>query len=581
MPDQIVETSDSAQVGVGDFYWHQARDSSLTPLAIQLFQLAAKHDGEDFDTAKHLIDREYATLTGNVSERHGGKFQTAIQAYRETGWIATHDGKLSITPAGRQALAILGDLPSFLVAIPPFLLELLARFQLNNPERPPVRGEGATTLRESSDIFPYWTIWKVMRESDNRITIEELQRFVLRLHRHEDIERAVESIREFRSDVDSGKTAAELDLKYPPRLTGANAETKYWMGRAGTQIGGSPPLIEKPNSSTYEFNRYYLPMIDAVLANKPVFQEALSAETWMTDFGRPVNLEPTFDDPSDGSEPAEQSEQIDVQIDDGDALALEVAELIEDGSRAFLLTGPPGTSKSWYARQLAMKIVAGDPDQIRLVQFHASYGYEDFIEGFVPEVVPGQQLPSFVRKWKVFAEACDLARNGEMAVLVIDEFSRGDAGRIFGEALTYMEPDYRDTQFRLSSGRSFLIPANLVIIATMNPDDRSVSAIDVAMQRRFEVIQMKPDPEILKHLLARNGVDDELAGRILDFFTLCQEVTPHGGLGHAYFMTVKDEKSLQRLWDYKLSPLFEQELKYLPEDLERISFAFDALIAGW
>ena len=115
----------------------------------------------------------------------------------------------------------------------------------------------------------------------------------------------------------------------------------------------------------------------------------------------------------------------------------------------------------------------------------------------------------------------------------------------------------------------------------MNPDDRSVSAIDVAMQRRFEVIQMKPDPEILKHLLARNGVDDELAGRILDFFTLCQEVTPHGGLGHAYFMTVKDEKSLQRLWDYKLSPLFEQELKYLPEDLERISFAFDALIAGW
>jgi 5-methylcytosine-specific restriction protein B len=166
-----------------------------------------------------------------------------------------------------------------------------------------------------------------------------------------------------------------------------------------------------------------------------------------------------------------------------------------------------------------------------------------------------------------------------MAVIIIDEFSRGDAGRIFGEALTYMESDYRDQPFRLASGRNFMVPANVVIIATMNPNDRSVSAVDVAMQRRFEVIRMRPSTAILKVLLERNEVDQDLVERVLEFFTVCQEVMPHGGLGHAYFVGVENTVTLERLWKYKLAPLFEQELQFVPEDLARITSAYEALMA--
>lgn len=573
MPNSGVDIALPGIYSSDEFYWPQSRDSSITKVAVQLFQIAANHDGEDFDTAKTAIDDEYAVLRGRASERHGGKFQTAIQAYREIGWLSVNDSKLHVTPAGKQALLLIGETPDFLKAVPQFLVELLARFQLNNPERPPAR-RGGSDLRASSDVFPYWTIWKVMRECENQITIEELQRFVFRIHRHEQIADIIRSIKAFRIDKASEMTAAKLDSIYGARLEGPIAEPKYWMGRAGMQIGNSPGLIEKPtNKHTYEFNKYYLPLIDSVLANEPVFRDDLSAQTWMAHFGNSVTLA------SESSEIDEAgAKPLDIQLDDTDHLALEVEHLLAAGSRSFLLTGPPGTSKSWYARQLAARIVKGNTGRVRLVQFHASYGYEDFIEGFVPEAADGQPLPTFARKWKVFAEVCDLARDGQMAVLVIDEFSRGDAGRIFGEALTYIESDYRGQSFRLASGRDFTVPANLVIIATMNPNDRSVSAVDVAMQRRFEVIRMPPNAEILETLLHQNGMEPELIRRVLAFFSVCQEVMPHGGLGHAYFHGAKNPLTLKRLWTYKLEPLFQQELQYAPEDLARVVSAYQILM---
>lgn len=577
MSDTPTTPTEPGSPGPIDFYWPQARDSSITPVAVQLFQIAAKYDGEDFEDSKVKIDADYARLRGTDSERHGGKFQTAVAAYREMGWISITDGKLIVTPAGKQALALLGEAPDFLRAVPYFLLDLLRKFQLNNPERPPARDAETADQLADSDVFPYWTIWKVMRESDDRVTIEELQRFVFRIHDRTDIDTAVASIRSFRSDKAAGMDEAQLNSKYSARLTGANAEPKYWMGRAGAQIGTSPSLIEKPDAQTYAFNKYYLPLIDQVLANEPVFMDDFSPEMWSAHFGQSVDLTAVAEPQLGAGD--EKPAPLEVHIGADDSLAAEVERLVAQGSRSFLLTGPPGTSKSWYARQLAARLVAGDRDRVRFVQFHPSYGYEDFIEGFVPESIPGQSLPSFVRQWKVFAEVCDLAKGDDLAVLIIDEFSRGDAGRIFGEALTYMEADYREQPFRLASGRNFVVPTNLVIIATMNPNDRSVAAVDVAMQRRFDVIRMAPNADILRGLLERNSVEQSLQTRILDFFTVCQEVMPHGGLGHAYFLGVKDAETMALLWRYKLAPLFDQELMFVPDDLERVRQAYGTLMA--
>lgn len=554
------------------FYWQQARDSLLTPLALQLFQIAARHDGEEFSEAKDKIDQEYATITGQASSRHGGKFQTAIQAYEEAGWIGRFNGKLTITDAGRQALELLGQVPDFLKAVPHFVVDLLARFQINNPARPAVRNEKVAELRGASDIFPYWTIWKIMRECDNKITSEELRRFVFKLHRSEDIPSTVKAILQFRRDWDT-LSDDDLDKKYPAPVQGASGEPKYWMGRAGAHVGKHPPLIEKPDAFTYVLNDAYLPLIDEVLANEPVFREHLTEETWIAEHGQPIPIAletPTPPDP--------HSLEIDDQLVDADPILQEIQLLLHEGSRSFLLSGPPGTSKSWYARQLANRIAGSDTSRVRLVQFHPSYAYEDFIEGFVPHVPESGGFPTFTREWKVFAEICDVARDGEYAVLVIDEFSRGDAGRIFGEALTYIEPEYRESSVKLASGRYMSVPSQLVIIATMNPFDRSVTALDVAMQRRFDILPLSPDEGILRRLLSDNRMDDALVERVVAFFRTCQRELPHGGLGHTYFLKARDVQSLQRIWRFNVQPLITQELQFDEAAKGRVETAYEAMV---
>ena len=113
---------------------------------------------------------------------------------------------------------------------------------------------------------------------------------------------------------------------------------------------------------------------------------------------------------------------------------------------------------------------------------------------------------------KVFLQMCiDAAEDPDHTyVVVIDELSRADPGRVFGEALTYIERSRRGDEFLLASGQTAVIPPNLVILATMNPLDRGVDEVDAAFERRFAKIAMDPDPAILVEFLDRAGVEETL-----------------------------------------------------------------------
>lgn len=245
----------------------------------------------------------------------------------------------------------------------------------------------------------------------------------------------------------------------------------------------------------------------------------------------------------------------DIEVDD---LVLQtVLGLLDDGYAGVIFTGPPGTSKSWYAEQIGSWLADQDPERVRFIQFHASYQYEDFVEGFVPKEEGFDLLP------KHLLEMCTVAREypNHRCVLVIDELSRSDPARVFGEALTYLEMSYRDRTFRLASLHEVSIPPNLVILATMNPLDRGVDEVDAALERRFAKIAMDPDGALLDRILVENGVDDTLRTRIGRFFTFLQRnPNPYTRVGHAYFRNVRDEASLRRLWNHQLR--FHQEKAY-------------------
>jgi len=264
-------------------------------------------------------------------------------------------------------------------------------------------------------------------------------------------------------------------------------------------------------------------------------------------------------------------------LDHDDPIMEQVVDLARDYG-GIIFQGPPGTSKSWYAARVAVTLADGDPERLRFVQFHPSYQYEDFVEGFVPTDDSGFKLRN-----KHFLELCDRAHKhpDETVVLVIDELSRGDPGRVFGEVLTYIERTRRGILFHLSSGTECVVPDNLLILATMNPLDRGVDEVDAALERRFAKIALEPSPELLQEFLADSGMSEGLQARLLQFFRAVNgrsRRNPHAALGHTYFLDVHDEGDLQRRWEHQLRFHFEKAFRLNPDELEAIFREWDRVL---
>ncbi len=252
----------------------------------------------------------------------------------------------------------------------------------------------------------------------------------------------------------------------------------------------------------------------------------------------------------------------------------EVCKLLED-KRQVIFYGPPGTGKTFVAQRFAEWYA--DDDCVEAVQFHPSYTYEDFVQGFRPTEGKRGSVDFSLCPGPLLDMAKKAKQSGRQCVLLIDEINRGNLAKIFGELYYLLE--YRDEDIRLQYGDKFRLPENLVLIGTMNTADRSIAFIDSALRRRFHFVPFFPDASPVKGLLRRwlQANKPEMV-YVADLLDVANEILDDRDfqIGPAHFMTEKlDGEWLEMIWRYSVTPYLEEHFFDEPErvndfDLERL-----------
>ncbi|MCR1881196.1 AAA family ATPase [Ligilactobacillus murinus] len=230
-----------------------------------------------------------------------------------------------------------------------------------------------------------------------------------------------------------------------------------------------------------------------------------------------------------------------------------------------ILQGAPGVGKTFAAKRLAYSIMgAKDTSRVSMVQFHQSYSYEDFIQGYRP-VDNG-----FTLVQGVFYKFCKAAEIDDERpyFFIIDEINRGNLSKIFGELMMLIESDKRGEKLKLLyKDEWFTVPKNVRIIGMMNTADRSLAMMDYALRRRFAFFDFAPafsSDGFRQYLADKNNEKLEKLISMVENLNIAISNDESLGdgfrIGHSYFCTDKDitDSWLKAVVEFELIPLLKE-----------------------